>query len=154
METRQKLQKAILRGVVGQASSLPLRASCPRNFVLGLEARGGRQDVCPTTLAVASDGPGASAAPLDSVTGRTGGAFGHDQANSSLRACLKTRPVRGPGVQDWLALVVSCRPRALTRQGGGILKQALRFGIGGKLFRDRLIDPRRSFANGTDRVCV
>lgn len=81
METRQKLQKAILRGVVGQASSLPLRASCPRNFVLGLEARGGRQDVCPTTLAV-------------------------------------------------------------------------RFEIGGKLFRDKLIDPRRSFANEPDRVCV
>ena len=44
----------------------------------------------------------------------------------SLRACLKTRPVRGPGLQDWLDLVVSCRPRALTRQGGGVFKQALK----------------------------
>jgi hypothetical protein len=42
-----------------------------------------------------------------------------------LRACLKTRPVRGPGLQELEILAVSCRPRALTRRFGGVFKQAL-----------------------------
>jgi hypothetical protein len=33
-----------------------------------------------------------------------------------LRACLKARPVRGPGPQKTVILVDSCRPRALTRR--------------------------------------
>src|SRR5450759_880322 len=43
-----------------------------------------------------------------------------------LRACLKTRPVRGPGLHRMAVWAVSCRPRALTRRLGGVFKQALR----------------------------
>ena len=53
-----------------------------------------------------------------------------------LRACLKTRPVRAPGLPAAgfaahscrpraLARRGSCRPRALTRRGAGVLKHAL-----------------------------
>jgi len=43
----------------------------------------------------------------------------------ALRACLRTCPVRGPGLQEVEILAVSCRPRALTRRFGGVFKQAL-----------------------------
>lgn len=45
------------------------------------------------------------------------------------RACLKTRPVRGPGLQLWLDLAIFCRPRALTRRFGEVFKQALTLGL-------------------------
>src|SRR6266550_1544660 len=43
----------------------------------------------------------------------------------SLRACLKTRPVGAPGLQDKWILVGLCRPRALTRRFRRVFKQAL-----------------------------
>src|SRR6266498_3923432 len=43
-----------------------------------------------------------------------------------LGACLKTRPVRAPGLQRMAISAVSCRPRVLTRRGAGVFKQALR----------------------------
>jgi len=43
-----------------------------------------------------------------------------------LRACLKTRPVVGPGLQETEILAVFCRPRALTRRWVGVFKQPLR----------------------------
>ena len=46
---------------------------------------------------------------------------------SLLRACLRTSPVRGPGLQEAVIPVGSCRPRALTRRAWGVFKQALRF---------------------------
>ncbi len=42
-----------------------------------------------------------------------------------LRACLKTRPVRGPGLQGLEPVPVCCRPRALTRRFVCVFKQAL-----------------------------
>jgi hypothetical protein len=41
-----------------------------------------------------------------------------------LSACLKTRPVRGSGLQE-IGIPAACRPRALRRHWVGILKQAL-----------------------------
>ena len=47
-------------------------------------------------------------------------------ADFPLRACLETRPVRGPGLQPGADSAVSCRPRARTRRFVGVSKQALR----------------------------
>jgi hypothetical protein len=44
------------------------------------------------------------------------------QQKQSFSACLKIRPVRGPGLHEVEILAVSCRPRALTRRFGGIFK--------------------------------
>ncbi len=41
------------------------------------------------------------------------------------RACLKTRPVRAPGLQATVITTGICRPRALTRRFGRVSKQAL-----------------------------
>jgi hypothetical protein len=43
----------------------------------------------------------------------------------NLRACLKTSPVRAPGLQGNRLFPGICRPRALTRRRGGVFKQAL-----------------------------
>src|SRR6266852_3952883 len=43
-----------------------------------------------------------------------------------LRACFKNSPVRGPGLQGFGILAISCRPRALTRRPPTILKPVLR----------------------------
>ena len=43
-----------------------------------------------------------------------------------LRACIKNRPVRGPGLQGFGILAISRRPRALTRRPPIILKHALK----------------------------
>ena len=43
-----------------------------------------------------------------------------------LRACLKTRPVRAPGLPAAGFAAQSCRPRALTRRGAGVLSHALK----------------------------
>ena len=57
---------------------------------------------------------------------RRGCGQGNDrQRNKLQRASLKTRPVGGPGLQNAVALAVSCRPRALTRRLTGVFKQAL-----------------------------
>src|SRR6266704_7013939 len=51
--------------------------------------------------------------------------FWNDEAiEHSLRACFKNRPVRGPGLQGFVILAVSRRPRALTRRPPTILKDA------------------------------
>jgi hypothetical protein len=50
----------------------------------------------------------------------------HPFFGSLFWACLKNRPVRGPGLQGIEILAVSCRPRALTRRFGRFFKQALR----------------------------
>ena len=42
------------------------------------------------------------------------------------RTCLKTRPVRAPGLQEWPNWAIFCRPRALTRRFCGVFKQARR----------------------------
>ncbi len=42
-----------------------------------------------------------------------------------LGAYLKTRRVRGPGLQGMETPPVRCRPRALTRRSGCIFEQAL-----------------------------
>ena len=42
-----------------------------------------------------------------------------------LRACLKTRPVRAPGLQGVGFPAKPCRPRALTRRPAGVFKHAL-----------------------------
>ncbi len=42
-----------------------------------------------------------------------------------LRAGFKNRPVRGPGLQGFVILAISRRPRALTRRPPTILKHAL-----------------------------
>ena len=47
-------------------------------------------------------------------------------AQLRLRACLKTRPVRAPGLQATGLAAKTCWPRALTRRGSGVLKHALR----------------------------
>ena len=44
----------------------------------------------------------------------------------TLGACLKTRPVRPPGLPAAVFFASTGRPRALTRRFGGVLKQALR----------------------------
>ena len=44
----------------------------------------------------------------------------------TLSGCLKTRPVRVPGLQATGFSPKSCRPRALTRRGSGVLRHALR----------------------------
>ena len=59
------------------------------------------------------------------------------QARRTLRACLKTRPVRAPGLQRMAVSAVSCRPRALTRRSAGVFKQALTGGGGAKAGNDR-----------------
>src|SRR6266705_7101536 len=43
-----------------------------------------------------------------------------------MKACLKNRPVRGPGLQWGQNRLVPCRPRALTRRFRGFLKHALK----------------------------
>src|ERR1043166_7842394 len=43
-----------------------------------------------------------------------------------LRACLKARRVRAPGLHDEGFALESCRPGALTRRPDGVFKQALR----------------------------
>ena len=43
----------------------------------------------------------------------------------SPEGCLKTRPVRAPGLQERPNWAISCRPRALTRRFCGVFKQAL-----------------------------
>ena len=43
-----------------------------------------------------------------------------------LRACLKTRPVRAPGLQPAGLPAQSCRPRALTRRSTRVFKHALK----------------------------
>jgi hypothetical protein len=49
-----------------------------------------------------------------------------DKPLCALRACLKTRPVRAPGLQEWPNWTIYCRPGALTRLFGRVFKQALR----------------------------
>jgi len=39
----------------------------------------------------------------------------HKEAATSLKACFKERPVRGPGLQDRRVSARFCRPRAPTR---------------------------------------
>ena len=43
-----------------------------------------------------------------------------------LKACLKTRPVRAPGLQMTGFSAQPCRPRALTRRFPGVFKHALK----------------------------
>ena len=65
-----------------------------------------------------------------------------------LPACLITRPVGGPGLQNSVVLAIICRPRALTRRMAGVAQQALRIsGVSGKIFP--LGEPLRSL-----RLCV
>ena len=61
----------------------------------------------------------------------------------ALRACLKTRPVRAPGLQCVAISAVSCRPRALTRRGAGVFKQALRDFVEQTLIGICIIDAAR-----------
>ena len=49
-----------------------------------------------------------------------------------LRACLKTRPVRVPGLQRTGCSANSCRPRALTRRSPRVFKHALSPGRDGR----------------------
>ena len=49
----------------------------------------------------------------------------HASTQTPLRAFLKMRPVRGPGLQDGMLAGNSCRPRALTRRSGSISRHAL-----------------------------
>lgn len=71
---------------------------------------------------------------------------------SSLRDCLKTRPVGAPGLQAVEIPVVSCRPRALTRRGSGgfrlVLGHHFFAGFGGSGWS--LITPR---ARRTPGLC-
>jgi hypothetical protein len=50
---------------------------------------------------------------------------GHPNGFHGLRAGFKNRPVRGPGLQGFVILAISRRPRALTRRPPTILKHAL-----------------------------
>src|SRR5260370_35588321 len=50
---------------------------------------------------------------------------GYPNGFHGLRACFKNRPVRGPGLQGFVILAISRRPRALTRRPPPILKHAL-----------------------------
>ena len=52
-----------------------------------------------------------------------------------LRACLKTRPVRAPGLQQVDMAANFCRPRALTRRADRVFKHALS--------RDSSVEPIR-----------
>jgi hypothetical protein len=65
-----------------------------------------------------------------------------------LLACLITRPVGRPGLQNSVVLAIICRPRALTRRRAGVAKQALRiFCVAGNF--SPLGEPLRSL-----RLCV
>ena len=48
-----------------------------------------------------------------------------EHSHLPLRASFKTRPVRAPGLQAAGFAAHSCRPRALTRRGAGVLKHPL-----------------------------
>src|SRR5260370_22774816 len=50
---------------------------------------------------------------------------GYPNVFHGLRAAFKNRPVRGPGLQGFVILAISRRPRALTRRPPTILKHAL-----------------------------
>ncbi len=78
----------------------------------------------------ANDSSGQAGSRLGWKEVELGGRLKSDPAKfakaARLRACLKTCPVRGLGLQQRAVSVVSCRPRALTRRFGGVFKQPLR----------------------------
>ena len=81
---------------------------------------------CPSQKHPALAG-GCSGGDSDSRDNGFGGrASNGSKTGKPLRACLKTRPVRAPGLQATGFSAKSCRPRALTRRFPRVFKHALK----------------------------